>query len=48
MMPMASSCVARSFEDCMDFVLTYLNWAGAQQGLMRAAAVKAGLIPDDG
>lgn len=34
------------FEDCTDFTLTPLNgWGGAQQGLMRAAAFKAELIP---
>jgi hypothetical protein len=31
-----------------DFVLTHPNgWEGAQQGMMRTAAVQAGLIPDN-
>ncbi|KAF8802607.1 hypothetical protein BYT27DRAFT_7260910 [Phlegmacium glaucopus] len=39
----------RNLEDCTEFVLTHPNgWEGAQQELMRKAAVKAGLIPNDG
>jgi hypothetical protein len=37
-----------TFEDRTEFVLTHPNgWEGAQQGMMRTAAVKAGLIPDN-
>ena len=36
----------RGLEDRTDFVLTHPNgWEGAQQGMMRIAAVQAGLIP---
>ncbi|KAF8802608.1 hypothetical protein BYT27DRAFT_7196548 [Phlegmacium glaucopus] len=36
-----------SLKDRTDFVLTHPNgWEGAQQGMMRTAAVRAGLIPD--
>jgi molecular chaperone DnaK (HSP70) len=36
-----------SLRPTSEFVLTHPNgWEGAQQGLMRRAAVKAGLIPD--
>jgi hypothetical protein len=35
-------------EDHTDFVLTHPNgWEGAQQGMMRTAAVQAGLILDN-
>ena len=37
-----------AFEDRIEFVLTHPNgWEGAQQSMMRTAAVQAGLIPDD-
>ena len=37
-----------SLEDRTEFVLTHPNgWEGAQQSMMRTAAVKAGLIPDN-
>ena len=39
----------RTLEDRTDFILTHPNgWEGAQQGMMRTAAVQAGLIPDNG
>ena len=35
------------FEGRIDFVLTHPNgWEGGQQGLMREAAIMAGLVPD--
>jgi len=35
------------FEERIEFVLTHPNgWEGGQQGLMREAAIMAGLIPD--
>jgi hypothetical protein len=35
-------------EDRTEFVLTHPNgWEGAQQSMMRTAAVQAGLIPDN-
>jgi hypothetical protein len=37
-----------NLKDSSDFVLTHPNgWEGAQQGMMRTAAVQAGLIPDN-
>ena len=37
-----------TFEDRTEFILTHPNgWEGAQQSMMRTAAVKAGLIPDN-
>jgi len=37
----------RTLKDRTDFVLTHPNgWEGAQQGMMRTAAVQAELIPD--
>ena len=37
-----------SFSDRITFVLSHPNgWEGPQQGKMRQAAVKAGLVPDD-
>ena len=39
----------RTLKDRTDFILTHPNgWEGAQQGMMRKAAVQAGLIPDNG
>lgn len=39
----------RNLESFTEFVLTHPNgWEGAQQGLMRTAAVRAGLIPEGG
>ena len=36
-----------SFGDDIDFILSHPNgWEGAQQGAMRKAALKAGLVPD--
>ncbi|KAG6807676.1 hypothetical protein H0H93_001245, partial [Arthromyces matolae] len=36
-----------SFDDRIEFVLTHPNgWEGAQQALMRKAAIIAGLVPD--
>ena len=38
----------RTLADRTDFVLTHPNgWEGAQQSMMRTAAVQAGLIPDN-
>ena len=38
----------QTLEDRTEFVLTHPNgWEGAQQGMMRTAAVQAGLIPDN-
>jgi hypothetical protein len=38
----------RTFKDHTEFVLTHPNgWEGAQQSMMRTAAVQAGLIPDN-
>ena len=38
----------QTLEDRTEFVLTHPNgWEGAQQSMMRTAAVKAGLIPDN-
>jgi hypothetical protein len=38
----------RTLEDRTDIVLTHPNgWEGAQQSMMRTAAVQAGLIPDN-
>jgi hypothetical protein len=40
--------VAHTLEDRTEYALTHPNgWEGAQQSMMRTAAVQAGLIPDN-
>ncbi|KAI0031113.1 hypothetical protein K488DRAFT_52739 [Vararia minispora EC-137] len=44
---MLGDLVWSSIEHSIDFVLTHPNgWDGAQQGVMRRAMIKAGLVPD--